>query len=50
MDRGAGRVDGVLQVRCCDAFEARDETFLTDAKAEPNQEKWATDVAIQLRD
>jgi hypothetical protein len=25
------------------AFEARDETFLTDTKAEPNRERWATD-------
>jgi effector-binding domain-containing protein len=33
-----------------DAFEARYEIFLTDAQAEPDQNKWKTEVAIKLRD
>jgi effector-binding domain-containing protein len=33
-----------------DVFKSRYETILTDAKAEPDQDKWETEIAIKVRD
>ncbi|MDG2517161.1 GyrI-like domain-containing protein [Lysobacter soli] len=33
-----------------EAFEARYETFLTEARLEPDQDKWQTEIAIKLRE